>query len=147
MGPLNIPPETFKHFVFETSEGNMNALVNIGLKNFKHQDVYPYHFSLYFNISEETLSGFPQPDEIERIWWYREHISDIINEHRTFPHVIFLARVAHEGMIELVWRVAEPDKVEFFLERTLTDIFYSADWFHNLYNDEDWNFADFYLEE
>jgi Family of unknown function (DUF695) len=137
-------PKNSDYVVLEFEQRNLPgvAIVNSMLGNSLAKEGYSWHLSVLIQCSDLVDNRLPSPAEQSVLCALEESIQSVLAQ---YDNAVFLARVTHDGLRELIWRVKNPkvsnDTLQNLIkEKLVRPIDYRID------EDPNWDKAAWYLE-
>lgn len=122
-------------------------VVNTGLRKFKAKDIFGWSCSLVLEYKDLAENGMPTSDESNFVYQYFEQLNDAIKGDPSHPNAVFLARITHNGTLEAIWQVNNPDVVHKYLQQIIEEKSYPREMDYRIEYDAKWTNVDWYLQD
>jgi Family of unknown function (DUF695) len=111
-----IPEEV--HTVLEFCQRDLPgfATVNAALREFEPKVAFSWHLSLLLQCVDLIDNRLPSPDEQELLYKFEDGLDPLL---KADGNALFLARVTHDGLRELTWRIHEPEAANAVIQKIL----------------------------
>ncbi|MEM9928752.1 MAG: DUF695 domain-containing protein [Bacteroidota bacterium] len=141
-----IPEEDIRFFRFVQEDQLGKGEVNKSLVNFEPKEVFRWHCSLMFKLNETDQDGLPTELEetvIDAIQIRYEKI--IVGDNIEKPNALFLARLAWNETVELIWRVYRPEHIHEVLTKILEEDDFLRPFDYRIDDDVEWSLVKWHL--
>ena len=123
------------------------ASINKSLVNFEPKRVFSWHLSIMLHLSQSDQDGLPLSSDNKLINQFEDKIDGFLKGNDPAkPNGLFLARIAWNSTVELIWRVYQPELIDSELKNILKKKKYPAPFDYQISKDEDWGHAEWHLE-
>lgn len=119
------------------------ALVNAGLQSADYRPRYVWHLSILIACNDLVGRRLPSPDEQATLNEFEDKIAPIIE---AGSNAVFLARVTHDGLRELIWRVHDPEPANAMLQHMIQTKGHPREFDYRIDRDAGWKKAAWYLD-
>lgn len=142
-----IPEEEYVMAEFSQDGFSGLASLNKSLVQFEPKKVFGWHLSVMFDLPSSDEYGLPLPADNESINIFEDNFDDFLKGGNVSkPNGLFLARIAWNSTVELIWRVYQPAPVDEKLQFILEKKDYPAPFDYKISQDLDWSLADWHLK-
>lgn len=142
-----IPKEMFT--IGEFIQNNLPGIVavNSSLKEFRYKNVFAWHLSIVVQLEELIENGMPSQNEIKLIDKFEDSLNVLVgNNANNKKNALFFARVTWNQTVELIWRVHNPEQVNFNLQELINSKKYQRVFNYRIDPDLEWNLTKWYLD-
>lgn len=122
------------------------AMVNGGLSDFEHGDVFRWHLSIVIHLEDLVENGMPSEAEREIVDPFGDQLDEHLKVSPDAPNALFLARVTWSGTRELLYRVYDPDRAHEFLQSVISSEPHPREFDYRIEDDPEWKEAKWYLD-
>jgi hypothetical protein len=136
-------PEEF-HTVIEFRQNDLPgfATVNTALAEFEPKIVFSWHLSLLLQCVDLIKNRLPSPDEQKVLYAFEEKLDPLIKAN---GNALFLSRVTHDGLRELIWRVHDPEIANSVIQNIFRTKDHPRAIDYRMEEDREWQKAPWYL--
>lgn len=137
-----IPEEV--HTVLEFRQHDLPgfATVNTALREFEPKVAFSWHLSLLLQCVDLIDNRLPSPDEQELLYKFEDGLDPLL---KADGNALFLARVTHDGLRELIWRIHEPEAANAVIQKILRAKDRPRPIDYRMEEDPQWQKASWYL--
>lgn len=137
-----IPEEV--HTVLEFRQRDLPgfATVNTALREFEPKVAFSWHLSLLLQCVDLIDNRLPSPDEQELLYKFEDGLDPLL---KADGNALFLARVTHDGLRELTWRIHEPEAANAVIQKILRTKDHPRPIDYRMEEDLQWQRASWYL--
>lgn len=137
-----IPEEV--HTVLEFRQRDLPgfATVNTALREFEPKVAFSWHLSLLLQCVDLIDNRLPSPDEQELLYKFEDGLDPLL---KADGNALFLARVTHDGLRELTWRIHEPEAANAVIQKILRTKDHPRPIDYRMEEDPQWLRASWYL--
>jgi hypothetical protein len=137
-----IPKEV--HTVLEFRQRDLPgfATVNTALREFEPKVAFSWHLSLLLQCVDLIDNRLPSPDEQEFLYKFEDGLDPLL---KADGNALFLARVTHDGLRELIWRIQEPEAANAVMQKVLRTGGHPRPIDYRMEEDPQWQKASWYL--
>ena len=118
------------------------ATVNAALKEFEPKDVFSWHLSVLISCVHLVENQLPSPDEQKLLYEFEDKLHPLIKAN---SNALFLARVTHDALREIIWRVHDPEAANSVLREILKTKDYPREFEYRMDEDPGWEKTVWYL--
>jgi hypothetical protein len=119
------------------------ASVNTALNGFEPKLAFSWHLSLLIKCIDLIDNRLPSPDEQKILYDFEDKLDQLI---RANDNALFLARVTHDALRELIWRVRDPEIANAIVQKILRTRDYPREFDYRMEEDRQWQKASWYLD-
>jgi hypothetical protein len=141
---VRIPEEVYALREFRQRDLPGFVTINIALKAFEPKVAFPWHLSLLIQCIDLVDNRLPAPAEQDTLYEFGDKLDRLIKAN---DNALFVARVTHDGLRELIWRVRDPEIVNSVIEKILRAREYPRELDYRMEEDQQWQKASWYLVE
>lgn len=141
-----VPPEE-QHVLFEYTQRGLPgfALVNTALKCFEPKAAFAWNFSVLIPCKDLTENRLPSREEQRLLFDFFENKLDTSIKRN--GNALFLARVTHDALREVIWRVRDPAVVNAYLQEVIRAGGYPRPFDYRMEEDREWGKVKWYLDQ
>jgi hypothetical protein len=118
------------------------ATVNSALKEFEPKIAFSWHLSVLVSCVQLVENQLPSPDELNLLYEFEDKLDPLIKAN---GNALFLARVTHDGLREIIWRVHDPEAANSVLRGILNTKDYPREFEYRMNEDPRWEKTVWYL--
>jgi uncharacterized protein DUF695 len=119
------------------------AIVNTALRAFEPKLAFPWHLSLLIQCVDLVDNRLPSPDEQQALYQFEDRLDPLIKAN---GNALFLARVTHDSLRELIWRVHDPEGANSIIQDVLRTKDYPREFHYRMDEDREWQKTGWYLK-
>jgi len=137
-----IPTEVHTLLEFRQRDRLGFAIVNTALREFKQKAAFSWHLSVLICCDDLVEDRLPSAEEQEVLYEFEDKLASSMTAD---GNALFLARVTHDALREIIWRVHEPDAPNSVLKEILASKNYPREFDYRIENDPEWRKTEWYL--
>ncbi|MGY4478147.1 DUF695 domain-containing protein [Bradyrhizobium sp. USDA 3364] len=142
IGKEVIPEEVHSVIEFHRQKCPGFATVNSALQTFESKSLFEWHLSVIIHCVDCIELQLPSGDEQDLLYAFEGRLDPRIKANN---NALFLARVTHNSLREIVWRVHDPHAADRVLREILSNKEYPRHFDYRIDNDPTWEKAAWYL--
>jgi Family of unknown function (DUF695) len=119
------------------------ATINTALREFEPKVAFSWHLSLLLQCVDLVDNRLPSPDEQELLYQFEDGLAQLL---KAGGNALFLARVTHDGLRELIWRIHEPKAANAVIQKILRTNDHPRAIDYRMEEDPQWQKASWYLD-
>ena len=141
-----IPEESYELVEFREDDLPGVMVINQALKNFESKIVFSWHLSVVLTCENLIENGMPSRQEREILDPYGDLLDSVFKgSDLDKPNALFLARITWNETRELIYRVFDPEPINEYLQKTITEKAYTRPFDYRIDPDSDWELATWHL--
>jgi hypothetical protein len=142
MTNIVIPEEV--HTVLEFRQRDLPgfATVNTALRGFEPKLAFCWHLSVLLKCVDLIENRLPSPDEQKALYTFEDKLDHLIKAN---DNALFLARVTHNALRELIWRVHDPEVANSVIQEIVRAKDHPRPIDYRMEEDRGWQKASWYL--
>jgi hypothetical protein len=137
-----IPEEAHALLEFRQHDLPGFATVNVALREFEPKTEFSWHLSVLLQCVDLIGNRLPSPDEQEVLYAFEDKLNHLIKAN---SNALFLARVTHDGLRELIWRVHDPEVANSIIQNIFRTKDHPRPIDYRMEEDREWQKASWYL--
>jgi hypothetical protein len=120
------------------------ATVNSALREFEPKIVFSWHLSVLIRCVQLVEDRLPSTDEQNLLYEFEDKLDPLI---KAGGNGLFFARVTHDALREIIWRVHDPEAANSVLRGILHDRDYPREFDFRIDEDRSWEKTRWYLDK
>lgn len=122
------------------------GVINRGLANFSHKDVFGWYLSLIIDYDKTAGEGMPDEEDTLKMQDFYDCLAKGLEGSPEHPNVLFLGRVTGDGYTEIMWYANDPETAHEYLQRVIEEKTYPFEFDYEIKADLSWSKADYWLK-
>lgn len=139
---ISLPEESYTLLEYENEGLPCIAMVNAGLADFAHSEIFQWHLSLIIDFDDMIDNGMPSEEERAVVDPFCDQLDEDIKKG---GNALFLVRETWNKTRRLVWMVYDPEIAHQHLQYLIENHKHPRPFDYRMEQDPDWERAVFYL--
>ena len=140
-----LPEEAYTLVEYKSDDLPCIAMINSGLLDFEHKEIFHWHLSVIIDFDEEGLieNGMPSEEERELVDPFCDQLDEEI---KAGGNALFLVRETWNKARRLVWMVYDPEIAHQHLQYIIEHHKHPRPFDYRMEEDFEWKQPEWYLE-
>lgn len=147
-----IPDESFELVESTGPEGDkvlsvINATLKLHKDDIPLKQVFRYYCSIIFYYEDLDDNQWPTPEEFEMMQDYVESFDKAIKVNDEKPNALFVARVTHNGICEMIWMLHDSQSTIDYLDDVISKGNPLREFEYHIESDPEWSCIEWFLQD
>jgi hypothetical protein len=141
---IELPEDSYTLLEWREDDLPCIGMLNSGLKNFEHKNIFSWHLSVIIDFEELIDNGMPSIEEREIVDPFGDKLEEDI---KAGGNALFLIRETWNATRRLVWRVYDPEIADQHLKYIVENQRYPRQFDWRMVQDPEWKEAQWYFDQ